>query len=174
VLLEGGTVESLEFGVEEGAIEGGVVNDDFGIAHKLEQVVGDLLEARFVGEKFFGESVDFEGVGVAGAVRVEVGVVVLARQPAVEQFDSGNFDDAVAAGGIEAGGLGVEDDLACHAGWVSGKIAGLLRRFLYGGHFARSGGLQGLRSMKFKFFSRYAAKSLPQMQAVARCDPARP
>jgi hypothetical protein len=78
-----------------------------------------------------------EGVGVAGAVRVEVGVVVLARQPAVEQFDSGNFDDAVAAGGIESGGLGVEDDLACHAGWVSGKIAGLLHRRI-GGHFARS------------------------------------
>jgi hypothetical protein len=39
-------------------------------------------------------------------------VEVIPRQHAVDDFDAADFDDAVASSWIEAGGFGIEDDLA--------------------------------------------------------------
>jgi hypothetical protein len=37
---------------------------------------------------------------------------VASRQAAVDHLDAGHFDDAVAEAGFEAGGFGIEEDLA--------------------------------------------------------------
>jgi hypothetical protein len=40
--------------------------------HKFQQLVGDRLEQRLVGQEFVGDAVHPHGVGVAGAQRVDV------------------------------------------------------------------------------------------------------
>jgi len=42
-------------------------------------------------------------------------VQVVAGEPPVQQLDAADFDDAVARAGVQAGGFGIENDLA-HVG----------------------------------------------------------
>ena len=58
------------------------------------------------------------GVGVAVALGVDVQVQVVAGEFAVDEFDAADFHDAVAAGGVQPGGFGVQNDLAGHQ-WFS-------------------------------------------------------
>jgi hypothetical protein len=55
---------------------------------------------------------DGERVGMDGAaLRVDVEMHRAAGREAIDQLDAAELDDAVLAG-VEAGGFGVEDDLA--------------------------------------------------------------
>ena len=79
---------------------------------KLEEIVGDVGEARLVLEELGRQPVNGEGLGRHLALRVEIAVEGRAGRNPVEQLDAADLDQAVTLDGIEAGGFGVEDDFA--------------------------------------------------------------
>ena len=104
--------EPRELGIEEADVERGVVDHQFRAVDEGEEFVDDLVEARLVGEEFQREPGDFLRAGGKFAVGVEVGVERAPAGPAFQQFDAADFDDAVAAVGVQAGGFGIEHDLS--------------------------------------------------------------
>ena len=69
-------------------------------------------EERLVGEELVRQAVDAIRVLAVAPLRVDVEVQRPTGEPAVHQLDAADLDDAVARFGAEAGGLGVEEDLA--------------------------------------------------------------
>jgi hypothetical protein len=67
-----------------------------------------------------------EGFGRHLALGVEMAVKDLSRRHAIENLDAADFDQPIAAQGIEAGGFGIEDDFAHER--VPGGMANQLRR----------------------------------------------
>ncbi|MNN47309.1 hypothetical protein D3C81_1617250 [compost metagenome] len=119
MLAEGRHAQQLEFHVEEAQVELRVVDDQFGICDEFADLVRDLGKAGLVGEELDRDAVDGDRAFVDVALRVDVEVQVAPRQAAVEQFHAADFDQAVAGGGIQAGGFGIENDLS-HGGHSSG------------------------------------------------------
>ncbi|CAM2158074.1 hypothetical protein PT2222_40072 [Paraburkholderia tropica] len=112
MLLERRLADHRKLGIEKADVERRVVNDQFRAANEVENLVRDFGEFRLVGEEFGGQAVHRERAGVAVAFRVDVEVQVVAREPAVHELDAADFDDAVARAGVQAGGFGIENDLA--------------------------------------------------------------
>ena len=50
--MNGGPADAAQLDVEKADVEGGVVDDDLGAAHVLDQLVDDVREERLVGEEF--------------------------------------------------------------------------------------------------------------------------
>jgi hypothetical protein len=98
-----------EFVVEEADVEGGVVDHQLGAANELDEIGDDLGELRLVGKEFVGQAVDLDRSLGHLAVGIDVGMEALSRQLAPAQFDTADFDDAVAGAEIQAGGLGIQD-----------------------------------------------------------------
>lgn len=101
--------QALEFGVQEAQVERRVVDDDFGAVDVGDQLVDDLVEFRFVAQEFRGQAVHRERGLVGLALGIDVAVVVVAGQRAVDQLDAADLDDAVAGSWVQAGGFGIED-----------------------------------------------------------------
>src|SRR5690606_5428442 len=101
-----------QFGIEELDVEAGVVGDELGAADELEELRGDVGEARLVGQELGGQPVHRQRFGIAVAVGIQVNVQVVAGDGAVDDLDAADFDDAVALRGVQSGGFGIEDDLA--------------------------------------------------------------
>ena len=107
-----------ELGVQELHVEGGIVDDEAGVAEEGDELRGHRAEGRLVGEEGGGEAVDLHGLGRHLALGVDVAVEDPAGGHVVEELHRPELDDAVAAVRVEAGGLGVEHDLthaACPA-----------------------------------------------------------
>ena len=73
---------------------------------------GDRGEERLVGEEPVVEAVHPGRLDRHRPLGIEVAVEGLAGRDVVEQLDAADLDDPVAVGRVEAGGFGVEDDLA--------------------------------------------------------------
>jgi hypothetical protein len=110
--LRSGGRPALEFLVEEADVEGRVVNDQLGAAQVLDDVVAQRGELRLVAQEVGRQAVHLERVFMALALGVEVDVQVVAGELAGEQLHAAELDDAVAVLGGEAGGFGIENDLA--------------------------------------------------------------
>src|SRR5690606_6065685 len=117
-VLDGAAVEQLpaaaepvEFGIEEADVEGGVVDDQLGALDEGEELVGDLGEARLVGQELQGQPGHFLRARLELAVRVQVGVEGAPGRAPLQQFHAADFDHPVALLPFQAGGFGVEDDL---------------------------------------------------------------
>ncbi len=74
-----------------------------------------LGKARIVFQELGRQAVDREGLGRHVALGIEVAVEGLSGREAVEQLDAADLDQPMALIGVEAGGLGIEDDLAHEA-----------------------------------------------------------
>ena len=111
---EQGTRDAFQLGVDEAEVEGGVVGDQRRIADEAQEIVSHILEERLVLQEVHGQAVHGDGVGMDVALGIEVAVELAAGGNAVDDLDAAEFDQAVAAGGVEAGGFGVEHDLAQH------------------------------------------------------------
>jgi hypothetical protein len=105
--------EPRQLGIEEADVERGVVDDQFGAIDEGQEFADDLREQRLVGEEFIGQAVYFGRTAVHFALRIEVTMEDPTAGSALDQFDAADFDDAMAAR-VEAGGFGVEQDLAHH------------------------------------------------------------
>ncbi len=112
IVGDGLEVEQVQLVVEERHIERRVVDDEFGAAHVFDEFRGDFLEFRLVAQKLLGKPVHPQRPFLALAFRIDVAVEMVAGQPAVDELDAGDFDDAVAERRVEAGGFSVENDLS--------------------------------------------------------------
>ena len=110
--FDGRAPDPVELDVQEFNVERRVVDDELGAAHVVQELDGDLAEPRLVGEKLAGDPVDAKRPLLHLALGVDVAVEVVARQPAVQDLDAPDLDDAVAHAGVEPGRLGVQDDLS--------------------------------------------------------------
>src|SRR4029079_15081211 len=80
------------------------------ILEEIEQFLDLLEEARFVRQEQVGKAVHFLRFEGHVALGIEISVEVTTGLDTVEHFDAADFNDAVAAGRIQARGLSVEDD----------------------------------------------------------------
>ena len=104
--------------VEKTHVEGGIVDDQFGIAHEFQEFVSHVAEQRLVGQEFAGKTVHFQRAVLDVALGVDVNMVFASAQTSIDEFDRANFDDPVAFFRLQAGGFGVEDDLShCFNGY---------------------------------------------------------
>ena len=63
------------------------------------------------GEELVGQAVDRTRLLGHGALGIEVLAELAAARQAVQQLDATDFDDAVASVWVQAGGLGIENNL---------------------------------------------------------------
>lgn len=107
-----GLADHLQLGIEEFHVEGGAMDDQFGIvADEAGKFGRHIREKRFVAQELVGQAVDGDGFGGDLTLRVQVFVEGPAGGQVVHQLDRADFDDAAASGRVKAGGFGVEDDL---------------------------------------------------------------
>src|SRR5487761_519465 len=92
--------------IEEGNVELGVVDHELRAADELEELVRYLSEPRLAREILALQAVDRLRAEVDVTLRVQVAMEGVAREPPVDELDTADLDDAVAEGGLEAGGLG--------------------------------------------------------------------
>src|SRR5690606_11699742 len=104
-------VEQLQLVVEEADIEWGVVDDQFGAANEVQQLLDHMAEQRLIGDHFIGDAVHLHRPTVDFALWIDVLMKMPACEPAVDQFDTADFDQTVALAGFQTGCFGVEHDL---------------------------------------------------------------
>lgn len=112
---EGRMASPAEFGIQELHVEGGIVDHETALADESEEVCRDGGEDRLVGQEVAAEPMNGKSLGRHVALRVDIGVKDAARRHMVEKLDRADLDDTVALHRIEAGGLGIENDLT-HCG----------------------------------------------------------
>ncbi len=76
-----------ELHVDEAHVEGRVVDDQLGTFDELEEAVGDLGEARLVGDVIIGDAVDRDGALVDLPIRVEVDMEMPPGQAPADDLD---------------------------------------------------------------------------------------
>jgi len=100
-----------QFRVEECEVERRIVDNELSALDELEQLRGDVSEARLPAKELGGEAVHLQRPRVDLAVRAEVTMEDAPCPPAVHDLDAADLDDAMPEFGLEARRLGVEDDL---------------------------------------------------------------
>ncbi len=95
--------------IDEAAVEWSVVRDQVGVANKLQQGVADIrmVKFRLVGEEAQRNAVDPLRLGIDLPFGMDLAVEGAAGRQIVEQFDTADFDKAMAGLGVEPGGFGV-------------------------------------------------------------------
>ncbi len=93
------------------------------VAYELQEGVADLgvAERRLVLEEVDGDAVHGLSAGFDVPLRVDVTVKGLPGGDEIVEFHAAQFDQAVTGADIQAGGLGIEDDLARH-GPINGTV----------------------------------------------------
>ena len=104
--------DARELGVEKPDVERSVVDDPFRARREGDEFRGDLLESRLALEIVPGHPVHFGRANVDLAFGVEAKMDRPAGRAAIGDFESGDLDDPVPELRVEAGGLGIDDDLA--------------------------------------------------------------
>ena len=105
----------LELRVQECHVERGIVDDQFRPADELEKFLGNLAELRLSLQELGGQAVHLQRARVDLAIGAQVAMKEPPGTPPVDQFDAADLDDPMTQFGLEAGGLGIEDDLAHQA-----------------------------------------------------------
>ena len=104
--------EQRKLRIQERDVERRVVDDQLGVGDELTQLGENVGETRLAAEEFGGEAVHLHRARIDLAIRTQVAVELPARAPPIDELDRPDLDDAVTLLGLEAGGFGVEDDLA--------------------------------------------------------------
>src|SRR5690606_35221460 len=84
----------------------------FGAVDELDELVRDLGEPGLVGQELQGQPGDFLRAGLELALGIDVTVEGAPRRAALDELDATDLDDAVVLAPFQAGGFGVEDDVA--------------------------------------------------------------
>jgi hypothetical protein len=105
-------LDAREFGIQEGDIERGVVDDELRVADELQELGMHLAEPRLLRQGLARQTVHLLGALVDVALRIQVLMIGAAGEPPIDELHAADLDDPVLLLDLEAGGLGVEDDLA--------------------------------------------------------------
>src|SRR6266536_408712 len=97
--------------VEKSDVERRVVNDPLGATREIEELGDDVAEFRLAAQVVPRLAMDFGRAEVDVALRVDEELDHAAGRAAVDDLEAGQLDDPMALQRIEAGRLGVEDDL---------------------------------------------------------------
>ena len=114
-------IEQAELVIHEAHVEGRVVDHQLGTLDEGPEGVGDLGEHRLVGDPLIGDAMHADGLGLDVPLGIDVLVVGVAGESAVDHLHRPDLDQAMAVTGVDAGGLGIQDDLT-HG--VSRRLAG--------------------------------------------------
>jgi hypothetical protein len=117
--VDGGQADQFQFKIQELDVEGGVVDDQLGIADEVEESAANDAKHRFVAQEVIAQAVNFERFFRDGAFGVDVLVIGAAGGHVVEQLHRANFHDAVAFRGFKARGFGIKNDFT-HGGGLRG------------------------------------------------------
>ncbi len=123
-----------ELVVHEAHVKRRVVGDQLSAPDKVEELVGNLAKRGFVAQELVGNPVNLNGFRVHQPIRLDIDVVVVTGELAVDHLHTADFDDAVAkvnraATGIHTCGFGIQDDLAIQLGCVHDPIYVKLRLY---------------------------------------------
>ena len=88
------------------------MNDDFCVFHKRQELLRNLRKLGFVGQEIRGQSVNTERVFMAVALGVDVAMKIVVREFSVQHFHASQVQNTVTRGRGQAGGFGIEEDLA--------------------------------------------------------------
>ena len=105
-------LDAVKLGVDEGDVEGGVVNHQRRVADEFEKLFHHMGEQRLAGKELGGQAVHGESLGRHFALRIEMTVKRLSGRHAIEDFHATDLDQPVAPQRVEAGGFGIENDFA--------------------------------------------------------------
>ena len=109
--LDGGLAEPRQLGVQELEIELRVMDNQRRGADEFEKFLDDLREFGLSGQELRRQSVDRLCLRRHVALGVEVFLELPPARQAMQQLHAPDFDDPVTGVRVEAGGLGIEDDL---------------------------------------------------------------
>ncbi len=98
--------------INKSDVERRVVNNQLGAFNEREKFLGNLAEARFVRQCFVGNAMDFNRRGIDLALRIKILMVMIGGSAAIDDFYAADLDDAMALRRLQAGGFGIEHDLA--------------------------------------------------------------
>ena len=115
-----------EFMLEKAQIEWRIVDDELGAFDIAQKGIGDFGKTRLVGEKGVGDAMHRRRTGIDLAIRLDVLMKVIAREPTVDQLDTADLDDPMPLLGIETRGFGIQDDLTHSRHPFIGQTVGAL------------------------------------------------
>ncbi len=112
ILRYGWPPQPFEFGVQESAVEFGIVRDDRIITEERHQLVDDfrVREPLLVAQEIIGQSGDADRRFAQGAFGIDVDLKFPAGLDVVVEFYTSDFDDAFSVARLESCGFGVECD----------------------------------------------------------------
>lgn len=109
--------EAAQFGIQEAAVEFGIVRDDRIITEEFHQRIAHagMLERHLIVQNFVGDAGDANGRFGNRAPGIDVDLEFAARRQIVYQLDAADLYDAVGllgigVVGVEPGGFCIEDD----------------------------------------------------------------
>ncbi len=88
------------------------MNNEFGTADEFEKIIDDISEYRLVREKRIGNAVNFDGAFIDFAFGIDILVITVIGEVAVDQLHTADFDNAMTLSRFEAGGFCIKNDLA--------------------------------------------------------------
>ena len=113
IRIDGRPVETRQFRIQEADIEGCVVRDQPPLAEEIVERLYMLGEGGSVAHVVVRDAMDGLRVRMDRTpLGRDVDVKVSASRKAVHQLDRADLDHAVAVTSVQAGGLGIEDDVA--------------------------------------------------------------
>src|ERR1700678_1496492 len=103
---------ACEFGVQEGDVERGIVDDEFRVADELDELRMYLRECRLFCQSRAREAVDLLRALIDVALRIQVLVIRSAGKAAIQDLHGADFDPAVLMFDFQSRGFRLEYDLA--------------------------------------------------------------
>ena len=104
--------EQGQFMVDEANVEVRMVHHQSRFGEEGEEFIGDVCETRFVGQYFPAQAGGFLNSRFQVAFRIDECMEFTPGGNPVDQFDGGDFENAIAVFHQESGGFHIDDDLA--------------------------------------------------------------
>src|SRR5690554_7300190 len=105
-------LQAGKLGIHEADVECRVLDDQCGALDEFEELVGNLREFRLVCQEFIGNAVNGYGFGFYLPFRIDVNVVIPARQLPLDHLNTTNLDNPVAFVRINTRCFGIQYDLS--------------------------------------------------------------
>ena len=109
---DGRPFDPVKLGVDEADIERCVVDHERRVADELEEILDHMRKERLVREELAGKTVHGECFRRHVALWIEEPMKSLAGRHAIENLDTADFHQPIAAQRVEPGGFGIENDFA--------------------------------------------------------------
>ena len=90
------------------------MDNEFSPFDKAQEIVGNVLKMRLVGQKLHTEAMDFNRPCVNLSFGVEIDMKMISAELPIKQFDAADFDDPVTLSRVKSSRFGIKNDLTNH------------------------------------------------------------